>query len=55
MKEFLYVIAAIFGVFSATYLVLRFMPEAVPGLILIIIVLSAIILNSDKETNHDNK
>jgi NhaP-type Na+/H+ or K+/H+ antiporter len=55
MREFLYVIAAIFGVFSATYLVLRFMPDAIPGLILIIIVLSAIILNSDKETNHDNK
>ena len=55
MKELLHVIAALFGVFSATYLILRFMPEALPGLILIIIVLSTIILNSDKETNNDNK
>ena len=55
MREFLYVIAAIFGVFTATYLVLRFMPAAIPGLILIIIVLSAIILKTDKETNNDNK
>jgi hypothetical protein len=55
MKELLHVIAALFGVFSATYLVLRFSPEALPGLILIIIALSLIILNSDKETNNDNK
>jgi hypothetical protein len=55
MKELLHVIAALFGVFATTYLVLRFMPEAIPGLILIIIALSLIILNSDKETNNDNK
>jgi hypothetical protein len=55
MKELLNVIAAIFGVFAATYLVLRFMPEAIPGLVIIIIVLANVILTSDKETNHDNK
>jgi len=53
MRELLHVIAAIFGVFSATYLVLRFMPEAIPGLILIIIALSLIILKTDEETNNE--
>jgi hypothetical protein len=55
MKELLHVIAALFGVFSATYLVLRFMPEAIPGLILIIIALSLIILKTDEESKDDNK
>jgi hypothetical protein len=51
MKDLFSVIAAIFAVFATTYLVLRFMPEAIPGLILIIIALSLIILKTDEETN----
>lgn len=55
MKDLFNILAAIFGVFAATYLVLRFSPEAIPGLILIIIVLSIVVLKTDKESKDDNK
>jgi hypothetical protein len=58
MKEFLKIIGAILGVFTATFLVLKFLPVAVPGLVLIIVVLANILIRCDLDdegVNNDNK
>lgn len=49
MKDFLTAVAAVVGVFGTTFLLLKFSPDAIPGLILLIIVLANVILRFDKE------